>query len=289
MPLNWKTIIDDKAKYADTAEVTIAGEKYTLAELRSANAESNGAVLRQLESQRSQLTKDQTELGQAQENFMRIFQQFSEATGASLEDIMSGKVKMTKAEAAKSAAAGTGLDENDPILAPVIKHMTEMKGASDSQITKLEMEVKNTQKALAQALKANLDDHYEREFSTLSTDTPAALKGKLTYESVIKHAEENRLLDKHGRYNVKKAFGELTADARIEERLAKAKEEGIKVGKEEATLSSIQRPGANRQSHIIQPDHKNADGTTKSIEQAINDAFNDKDILTSLSAGAGAA
>jgi hypothetical protein len=281
MAKTWKEIISDSKSFPDDFTIDIGGEKYAVGDLRRANSESGGEIQRQLDARKTELDTREATLGQAQQELANLFQTFSEKTGLTLEDVTNGKT-ITTANAKKVAAGATGLDPNDPILAPVIAQITELK---DKEIAGLNAKIGDLSKAVGMALKVNLDDHYEREYGEISKTMPKDAMKDLDLNKVLKYAGDNKIMDRHGRFNLKKATDEMTADTRRAAEIAEAEERGRRKAIEEGQIASVSRPGA-RAAHLTNSP-KNTDGSTKTIEQAMADAANDPDIWKNALATAG--
>lgn len=280
MAKSWKDLLSDTKTFGDDFVLDIGGDKLSLGDLRKANADSHGQLQRTLDTRKTELDEKEKLLTTAQGELATLFQTFSDKTGLSIEDVTKGKTITSKE--AKTIVAGAGLDPNDPILGPVIQQLTELK---DKEIAGIKNEMSDMKRALGLALKVNLDDHYEREFSSLSKDIPEGVKD-LTIDKALKYAADNKIMDRHGRFNLTKAVSDLTSDARGAKAIADAEERGRVKAMDEIRAGSLNRPGAVREQLTTSP--KNKDGSTKTIEQAIQDAGNDPEIWNNALRTAGA-
>jgi len=267
--------IISNSKLADDLTIEVGGESFTLGELRAMDTESEGGSTAELESRESNLIKAQAGLAETLERVSKI-------TKIPLEKLLSNDLDDVTIPA---AAATTVTDDEDPLaeLDPKVRAALDKRyGASTVQaaVDKLQKELADTRKALGIALKVNMDDYYQNNWERVAKDIPEGVK--LDLNAALKYADENNIREKGtGRYNLHKAVRDLTADARLQAEVKRAREEGEKLGREKALIDAMPRPGQQR-SQILKPpvDDK---GRTHTIEHQLNEAMNDNDIVRMIS------
>lgn len=279
-----KDIIAARDKYADDIKISVGDQTLSLGDIRTEISENdNSSLMAELEERERNVLTAQSNLG---DMLMKV----SEASGVPIEDLVEGRFeKLTKKEA-KEAVGG---DPDDPKVKAMVDSL--VKGS----LAPLQKTLDDTRKALGVALKVNLDQYYEDTWDEkLAPKIPKGKDGKplvkLDLASVMKHANENKMLDARGRLNVRRAFDELTYDVRHTQELAEAEERGAKRREEELRAAAIPKPGQQRQG-LINPPTVTIEGKggkftrTKTIEEALTDALSDDDILRTMQGVAGVA
>lgn len=262
-------------KLGNDLVIEVGGESFTVGELREMHTESSGASTAELETREANLIK-------AQQGLAETLQRVAEKTGVPLDKLLSNDLEGIEPIVRSSSA--TGGDDDDPLseLDPKVLKALEKKFGKDAvagEVTAMKKELQDTKKALAIALRVNMDDYYQTNWDRLKSEIPEGVD--LDLAKAMKYADENNIREKGtGRYNLRKAVNDLTADARMKAEIQKAREEGEKLGREKALVDAIPKPGQQRSQHLKPPvDDK---GRTHTIEHQLNEAMQDDQITKML-------
>jgi hypothetical protein len=269
-PGKLQTILTNKS-LKDDMTIAVGDESFTLGELRSMDAESEGGSTVELEARESALVKAQGALAST-------LQAVAEKVGVPIDALIDGRLDDITPR--RGTTTTTTIDDDDPLAEidpKVLAALDKKYGAANVQaaVDKMQKELGDTRKALGIALKINMDDHYERTFRDLSKDIPEGVK--LDLQSALKYADENNLRDKTGRYNIHKAVNDLTSDARMAKQIADAERRGEERARQKALADSV-RPGAGSPGHSHLKPPVDDKGRTHSIEHQLQSALEDTDI-----------
>ena len=301
------------AKYADDMVLNLPdGSTVNVGEIRALPVAERQALTSQIEQR-------QNTLGQAELAFGAKFQEAVRA-GWITED---GKVVAPKpvqqpaptaAQIRTAAAAEFGLDENDPLLGPVVKEfktqlaqrdttLAEMRakidalpGQFDSLKTTLTDSLGKVTGVVNTSVGRYLSDKYQEDFARSTKDLPTGVK--VDYETAYKYASDHGLKDKDGFFQVADAVDRLTWDARKKAELDAAKAELIakttKDLEEKNRVATLTPPSRNPLHSTAKPaegefqpykERTDAKGTkvreVKSFEEAMSEAMSDEDVLKS--------
>jgi hypothetical protein len=267
-PGKLQTILTNKS-LKDDMTIAVGDESFTLGELRSMDAESEGGSTAELEAREANLVRAQSALADT-------LQKAADRMGVPIDKLIDGQLD----DITPRRGAPTGDDDADPLAdidPKVLAALDKKYGAANVQaaVDKIQKELGDTRKALGIALKINMDDHYERTFRDLSKDIPEGVK--LDLQSALKYADENNLRDKTGRYNIHKAVNDLTSDARMAKQIADAERRGEERARQKALADSV-RPGAGSPGHSHLKPPVDDKGRTHSIEHQLQSALEDSDI-----------
>lgn len=268
-------IIDNKT-FANDLVIKIGDESLTVGELRAMDAETDGQSTKDLEAREGNLIRAQAHLAET-------LQAVAERTGIPLETLLDGKLDSIVPVRGKG---GENDDDPDAVLKdidPAVIKALEKKfgaGAVGTELAALKKELGDTKKALGIALKINMDDHYERTFRDLAGDIPRGDDGKplveLDLSKALKYADDNGIKDKTGRYDLRRAVRDLTAEARYQRDLKAAEDRGEKRGLEKATLANVPKPGGIHPAQAKPP--VDAKGRVKTLDAVMQDALGDVEI-----------
>lgn len=292
-------IIDNRSKITDDMVIQIGEHSFTAGELRQMDDETAGESTEELQARLNDIEQREGLLASAQNNTITMIQRLSDQTGIPFDDLVAAAADPTKKLGAKKPAASSPdadplLDGLDDTQKAVVQRIQSVYG---KKVEGLEQALTDTRKALGTALKVNLDQFYEDTFEEkLLPNVPKGADGKplvkVELKSVMEHAQRNNLMDGRGRLNIRKAFDEITSQARTQRMLAEAEERGAARERDRLAAAQGGRPGASgihdRPSYLTKPpvDDK---GRTKSLEQVLEDARNDSDLWKSALSAAGTA
>jgi len=269
-PGKLQKIIENKS-LKDDLVIAVGDESFTVGELRSMDAESEGGSTAELEAREANLVRAQSALA-------NTLQTVADKMGIPIDKLIEGQLDDIKPRGA--AGGGDNKPSDDPLadIDPAVITalekkfgVAEVKAAAD----KMSKELADTRKALGIALKVNMDDHYERSFRDLSKDIPEGVK--LDLQTALKYADENNLRDKTGRYNINKAVQDLTYEARHKKEIEAAEARGAERARQQALADSV-RPGAGAPGHSHMKPPVDGKGRTHTIEHQLHEALNDSDI-----------
>lgn len=283
----WKEIISDKNKFPDDFALSMSdGNTLTLGELRAANDETNGAVLQQLTEREQKLAAGEGQLRSAQSVVAQLYERAMKLMPADDKggDGTDGKPK-NKQQARTVIVDGEELDPNDPIFGPVARRISQLESQISDMSKADKAELNNLKTALGQALKINLQDHYDLQFERLLPGLPEKARKDLTLEKMIKHAQDNGHVDRAGRFDLRKSAKDIAAPFLEEERMTAAEQRGYKKAQDEQRVANIPRPGGAP--HKPAQTFFKKDGTVKSFDDVFADALQDTEIQSIISGAVG--
>src|SRR5262252_222108 len=270
--------IIDNGNIKNDLVIQIGDQSLTVGELRAMDAETDGASTKDLETREGNLLRAQSHLADT-------LQKVSDSTGIPLEKLIAGELgDITPA----GGGGGKGGESGDPedaladIDPKVLKALEKKFGSSAvaAEVTALKKELGDTKKALGIALKINMDDYYAAQWKDLSLGIPKDSAGKplvtVDLAAALKYADDNSLKDRTGRYNLQKAFSDMTIEARHRQDILAAEERGKKLGQDLTVAASVQKPGGIHPAAAKPPvDDK---GRTKDLAAVMQDALADTEI-----------
>lgn len=308
------------AKYPDDMVLNLPdGSVVNVGEIRALPVAERQALTAQIEQR-------QNTLGQAELAFAAKFQE-AIRSGWMTQD---GKVvppqvqqtqqtqqttQQTTAQLRAAAAAEYGLDENDPLLGPVIKEMKAQLAQRDQALTELKTKL-DALPSQFDSLKSTLtdslgkvtgvvntsvgrylNDQYQSQFAQATKDLPKGVM--VDYEAAYKYASEHKLQDKDGFLQINEAVDRLTWDKRKAAELDAAKAELIakttRELEEKNKLATLTPPSSRNPLHAsaavkdgeFNPYNERTDAkgnkvrAVKSFEEAMSEAMSDEDVLKS--------
>jgi len=303
------------AKYADDMILNLPdGSTVNVGEIRALPVAERQALTAQIEQRTNTL-------GQAELAFAAKFQQAVQA-GWIAQD---GKIvppqqqqqqqvkQPTAAEIRAAAATEFNVDENDPLLGPVVKLVRQELASRDQKYTDLQTKI-DALPSQFDSLKATLtdslgkvtgvvntsvgrylSDQYQSQFAASVKDLPKGVT--VGYEDAYKYASEHKLADKDGFLMIDEAVDRLTWKERQKAELDAAKADLIakttKDLEEKNKLATLTPPSA-RNPLTTKPkegefnpynERTNSKGekvkAVKSFEEAMSEAMSDDDVLKS--------
>ena len=304
------------AKYGDDMVLNLPdGSTVQVGEIRALPVAERQALTAQIEQR-------QNTLGQAELAFAAKFQQAVQAgwmaqDGKIVPPVQPQQVvkQPTVADLRAAAATEYGLDENDPLLGPVVKLVKAELDKRDSTITELRTKL-DALPSQFDSLKTTLtdglgrvtgvvntsvgrylSDQYQSQFAQATKDLPKGVT--VDYEAAYKYASDHQLKDKDGFLQVADAVDRLTWDARKKaERDEWIKDNTAKLTKdleEKNRLASVTPPQSRNPLHStakpaegeFSPYNERTDAkgnkvrAVKSFEEAMSEAMSDDDVLKS--------
>lgn len=304
------------AKYADDMILNLPdGSTVNVGEIRALPAAERAALTSQIEQR-------QNTLGQAELAFAAKFQQAVQAgwvaqDGKIIPPTVTTPIVKTPTAAEVRAAAATefGLDENDPLLGPVVKLVKQELASRDATITDLRTKLdalpgqfdslKTTMTdslgrvtgVVNTSVGRYLNDTYQQQFAAATKDLPKGVT--VDYETAYKYASDHKLQDKDGFLQIPDAVDRLTWDARKKAEQAEwqtaEKTRLTKEIEEKGRLATLTPPSGR---NPLQPQAKAKEGefvpynertdskgnkvrAVKSFEEAMSEAMSDEDVLKS--------
>ena len=304
-------------KYNDDVVLTLGdgatAETFKVGEIRALPAAERAALTSQIEQR-------QNTLGQAELAFAAKFQQAVQAgwmaqDGKIVAPVASQQqqVQPTAAQVRAAAATEFNLDENDPLLGPVVKLVKQELAARDTTIADLRTKldaipgtVDGLKTSMTDALGRvtgvvntsvgrYLSDQYQSQFAAATKDLPKGVT--VDYEAAYKYASDHQLKDKDGFLQVADAVDRLTWDAR-----KKADADALRADLTVKITKDLE--DKNRLASVTPPSSRNPLATTpkdgdfkpykertdakgnkvhevKSFEEAMSEAMSDEDVLKS--------
>lgn len=271
-----KDILNDRTKYADDMIVTLPdGTTATLGEYRSLDA-----------SDRNALIQRQNTLAQAEQVLAQRVNALLES-GLVNPDLTPRQIEQQNRQ---TAASTFGLREDDPLLGEVAKEMKRLQDQSEARAKTLQdtfdAKLKELNGVVAKAVGVNLNDHYTRQFSSELSALPEDIRGKVKYEDALKYAEENRLMDAAGRYDITRAVDRLTWDAKKEHEMKAIRAQAL-IDAEKAAAVARMKPSSGLRTEPAKKEGSfdpmttdNGRSRTKTLDEVLADAAKDVDLWT---------
>jgi hypothetical protein len=304
-------------KYADDMVITIGeganAETVKVGEIRALPFAERQALT-------SQLTERINNVSQAELVFASKFQEAVNKGWLAADDkgnfVVPARQQAppTVAQVRAAAAQELGVDENDPLLGPVVKMFKQELATRDQTLTELRAEMAkmpgqfdSLKSTLIDGLgKVNgvvntsvgryLNDQYQSQFAAATKDLPKGVT--VGYEDAYKYASERQLKDKDGFLLINEAVDRLTWKERQKAELAAERAELIakttKDIEEQSRIKTLTPPQSRNALHTapvkdgeFNPFNERTDSkgnkvkVVKSFEEAMGEAMNDDDVLKS--------
>jgi hypothetical protein len=311
------------AKYADDMILNLPdGSTVNVGEIRALPAAERAALTSQIEQR-------QNTLGQAELVFAGKFQKavqdgllvLDKTTGEYVVPVDQLRAQRqqqqqtvpTPAQIRSAAATEFNLDENDPLLGPVVKlvraeldkrdaTITESRtkldaipGSIDGLKTSMTEGLGRVTGVVNTSVGRYLNDTYQSQFAAATKDLPTGVK--VDYETAFKYATDHGLKDKDGFLLVSEAVDRLTWNDRKKAELEKERADLVtkttKDLEEKNRLATLTPPSARNpltakpKEGEFNPYEERTDAkgnkvkSVKSFEQAMSEAMSDEDVLKS--------
>ena len=299
-------------KYTDDMILNLPdGSTVNVGEIRALPAAERQALTSQIEQR-------QNTLGQAELAFAGKFQKAIEAgwmdQNGNIVPPARQQAQPTVAEVRRAAAAELGVDENDPLLGPVVKmfkqelaardqtltelraEMAKMPGQLDSLKTTLTNSIGQVTGVVNTSVGRYLNDQYQSQFAAATKDLPKGVT--VGYEDAYKYASERQLKDKDGFLLINEAVDRLTwkdrQKAELESERAALIAKTTKDLEEKNKIATLTPPQSRNALHTapvkdgeFNPFNERTDSkgnkvkVVKSFEEAMGEAMHDDDVLKS--------
>ena len=299
-------------KYTDDMILNLPdGSTVNVGEIRALPAAERQALTSQIEQR-------QNTLGQAELAFAGKFQKAIEAgwmdQNGNIVPPARQQAQPTVAEVRRAAAAELGVDENDPLLGPVVKmfkqelaardqtltelraEMAKMPGQFDSLKTTLTNSIGQVTGVVNTSVGRYLNDQYQSQFAAATKDLPKGVT--VGYEDAYKYASERQLKDKDGFLLINEAVDRLTwkdrQKAELESERAALIAKTTKDLEEKNKIATLTPPQSRNALHTapvkdgeFNPFNERTDSkgnkvkVVKSFEEAMGEAMHDDDVLKS--------
>lgn len=247
MPKSWKDVIGN-SELGDSTEIEIGGEKLTIGELRKFQQEREAALA--------------ADVAAREEGVQQILQAFKDAPAATTS-------QTTTSDRAASPADTSGFDyDSDPLFGPLSKRLSVSERKQQEILDALRTMGQGNAQQVAAALEIQFKDILDRRKS----DFPG-----VDYDSAIRYARENNIVNKRGIFDPIRAADEMSRQSRQEAAIAAAKEQGAKEAierlQQETGVRAIALPGISRNTgaDAFRPDPKQ--GLQANMKQAIAKVF----------------
>jgi hypothetical protein len=300
------------AKYADDMVLNLPdGSTVNVGEIRALPVAERQALTSQIEQR-------QNILGQAELVFASKVQKALEAgwmdQNGNIIPPARQQAQPTVAQVRAAAAQELGVDENDPLLGPVVKmfkqelasrdqaltelraEMAKMPGQFDSLKTTLTDSLGKVTGVVNTSVGRYLNDQYQSQFAQATKDLPKGVT--VGYEDAYKYASERQLKDKDGFLLINEAVDRLTWKERQKAELAAERADLIakttKGIEEQSRIKTLTPPQSRNALHTapvkdgeFNPFNERTDSkgnkvkVVKSFEEAMSEAMSDDDVLKS--------
>lgn len=269
MAAKWKEILSDRSKYPDDFAVSLKdGTTMTLADMRSYDVEHEGELTQRLTAKEQEIQRREKQVNDASVAIGTLVEQVATRSGLTVEELMAGK-----APTKKQVAAASDLDESDPLVGSLVKEIKSLRSELTATKTDIETVRKN---ALGPMLNTYLEDYYESKWEKLEPTLPKG--AKVTRDQALKYAQENKLVDSRGRFDMTKAARDLTYEDRVNEEAGKRAADLRKKDDDARVLAAAPRPSSLGQKTKADKSTLNEKGQTKTFDDVLNDALGDTDL-----------
>jgi len=258
-----KDILADKSIKDDVVFTLASGQTTTIGELRALSAENQSA-----------LSKRETDLAAKEKAFQEQLKnlQLAQAETARLyKEVMEGKAKGgDEGRNNQPEDPFKGLNESDPVIGPLIKAHRSQQAAFEKLQRDVLAPLVNSQ---AQMARSYLEDRLEQMYMDL---VPEAKRTEITYDGLLKAANDNKYVTRGGIPDLRRAYRDLTTkpmtQADIDAAVKAAEERGREAGRKEAA-PRLPRPSANTGSvRLESPDGFRPKALT-SVSAALDEAL----------------
>jgi hypothetical protein len=214
-----KKLLQDATAYSDEAEVTIAGQKVSLGDLRALSADERKTVNDKI-----------AEVNAMREDVVKAGRQAQQAYDAAQ--------KVIADQAATTTAGGSGGADNpwekEPWLAPVDKRFKEYEKKIEEQNTLL----KQLSVIVGNGMSAFSQNRWDDEYKAIDWGkTP-----RKTRDEMIEYAKTNNLLDRNNLPSISRAFDHITAPDRQKQHDDEILEKGRQRGLAESLAARLPQP-----------------------------------------------
>ena len=272
----WKEILSDKSTFPDDFTVSLKdGQVLTIGEMRAYDVEHEGAMTAHLTAKEQEIAKREKQVSDASIGLGQVVERVAAASGLTPEELLQGK-----APTKKQVAQATELDEADPLVGTVVKEIRKLQARIDEVATGVE---KTRKDALGPMLTTYLEDYYEGKWDKLEPTLPKG--ATVTRAQALEYAQNNGYKDTRGRLDLAKAVKDLTYDARVQAEAEKRVADLRKKDDDQRVLAAAPKPSGT---HInVKPDKSltNEKGQVKSLDEVMNDAFNDVEMWRGIISG----
>jgi|SRR5580692_1978156 DNA repair exonuclease SbcCD ATPase subunit len=253
-----KKFLEDKQNHPDNTPVRIGDTEIPLGSLRQLNASERQTLSERLKG----IETKETELNQRQAQVVDLAQKAQQAYNAAEE---ARKVATTR-------QADPGSDPfNDPWLQPVKTALSER----DKKLEEFSNMVKGLQSTIGQAATIWAQDRWDREYDSLNF---GKREKKPTRDELLKFAQEQKLVDRHGMPSVREAWNKMSEADRLEEARKEAIEKGREEGRMEAMAARVTAPGVSGMGQAPMGKEKPITPNTDILGDLYGDAIKDPEL-----------
>jgi len=256
--MDFAAILQDDKTFPDSAEIEISGQKVSLGTIRDLTKKQQSAITERvnaLERERNEVRELATKAAELQ---------------SQLQAQLEGSTTRT-------ATVPTDDDfEQDPFWTPVRKRTKSFESTIN--------ELKETQKKLYDAVqKASTiwaEDRWERQFETVKDKLKGDKYKDYNFEKVRDYAAQNKIVDRYGLPDMRKAVDEITKEDLLETIKKQAYEDGLRAGQQKGRLSTMARPTS---AEGPAPSLKDAAVAKHGLDGLGDDVAKDPDLMNMLS------
>jgi hypothetical protein len=218
-------LLADAQGYPDNTPITIGDKQIPLGSFRQLNASERTALSDRLKG----VEAKETELNTRQQNIVDLAQKAQQAYAAAEEARKTATTRQPEPGADPFA---------DPWLAPVKTEFSKR----DKELEEIKGIAKNLQATITQAATVWAQDRWDREYDGLNF---GKRDKKPTRDEILKFAQENKLVDRHGMPSIREAWNKMSEADRMEEARKEAIEKGREEGRMEAMAARVTPPGVS--------------------------------------------
>jgi hypothetical protein len=220
-----KKFLESATEYPDNTPIRIGEQEIPLGSLRQLNASERTTLSERLKG----VETKEAELNTRQQSIVDLAQKAQQAYQAAEE----ARAKVSS----QPPPAGT-----DPFADPWLSPVKEALSKRDKEIEELRATAKNLQATLTQAASIWAQDRWDREYSSLNF---GKREKKPTRDEILKYAQEQKLMDRHGMPSISEAWNKMSETDRLEELRKEALERGREEGRMEAMAARVTPPGVS--------------------------------------------
>jgi hypothetical protein len=220
-----KKFLESATEYPDNTPITIGEQQIPLGSLRQLNASDRAALSDRIK----QVETKESELNTRQQNIVDLAQKAQQAYAAA-------------EEARKTATTRQPEPGADPFADPWLAPVKGALDARDKKIDDLTNQLKTVLGTVTQAATVWAQDRWDREYDGLNF---GKRDKKPTRDEILKFAQENKLVDRHGMPSIREAWNKMSEADRMEEARKEAIEKGREEGRMEAMAARVTPPGVS--------------------------------------------
>jgi hypothetical protein len=257
-----KKFLESATEYPDATPIRIGETEIPLGSLRQLNASERSSLADRLKG----VEAKETELNTRQTAIVDLAQKAQTAYAAA-------------EEARRTATQPTVIPGADPFADPWLAPVKAALEARDKKYGGVEEAIKNLTQTVTQAATVWAQDRWDREYDGVNF---GKREKKPTRDELLKFAQEQKIVDRHGMPSIRGAWDKMSEADRIADTAAEAREKGREEGRMEAMAARVTAPGVSGIGQGPVPLQKGVNPNTDVLGDLYGDALKDPELRAML-------